>query len=167
MRNRVAAAEQQRDEYLALLQRTRADFENFRSASSATLRRSSLRPCVFARELLPVVDNLQRALDAAQRRAENSPLVQGVALVRSQLLDIFGRYGITSIEALGQPFDPHRHESVRSSSGPISPREPWSRSWNPVTPCTSGSSVRPRSLWPRRSILRRTRSRTGMARSRA
>ena len=66
----------------------------------------------FARELLPVLDNLQRALDAAQQQAENSPMVQGVALVRSQLLEIFGRFGITSIEALGQPFDPHLHESV-------------------------------------------------------
>ena len=46
----------------------------------------------------------------AQQQAENSPMVQGVALVRSQLLEISGRFGITSIEALGQPFDPHLPE---------------------------------------------------------
>ena len=156
LRNRGSAAEQQRDEYLALLQRTRADYENYQKRvqrDQAEERRSA--HAAFARDLLPVVDSLQRALDAARQEIERSPLAKGVDLVRSQLLDIFGRYGITPIDALGQPFDPIGTSRFSSSSGPISPREPWSRSWNPVTPCTSGSSVRPRSLWPRRPILRR------------
>jgi molecular chaperone GrpE len=72
----------------------------------------------FARDLLPVVDNLQRALDAARQEIERSRLAKGVDLVRSQLLDIFGRYGITPIDALGQPFDPHRHESVQQQFRP-------------------------------------------------
>jgi molecular chaperone GrpE len=113
LQNRVTAAEQERDQYLALLQRTRADFENYQKRIQRELaeeRRYGHAP--FARDLLPVLDNLQRALDAAEQQAENSPMVQGVAAVRSQLLDNFGRYGITSIEALGQPFDPHLHESV-------------------------------------------------------
>ena len=113
LRNRVTTAEQQRDEYLALLQRTRADFENYQKRIQRDLAEEQrYGHASFARELLPVLDNLQRALDAAQQQAENSPMVQGVALVRSQLLEIFGRFGITSIEALGQPFDPHLHESV-------------------------------------------------------
>ena len=119
LRKRGSAAEQQRDEYLALLQRTRADFENYQKRvqrDQAEERRYA--HAAFARDLLPVVDNLQRALDAARQEIERSPLAKGVDLVRSQLLDIFGRYGITPIDALGQPFDPNRHESVQQQFRP-------------------------------------------------
>jgi molecular chaperone GrpE len=119
LRKRGSAAEQQRDEYLALLQRTRADFENYQKRvqrDQAEERRYA--HAAFARDLLPVVDNLQRALDAARQEIERSPLAKGVDLVRSQLLDIFGRYGITPIDALGQPFDPLRHESVQQQFRP-------------------------------------------------
>jgi molecular chaperone GrpE len=67
----------------------------------------------IARELLGVLDNLQRALDAARKQAEKGPLVQGVALVQSQLLDVLGRFGITPIDALNQTFDPNIHEAVQ------------------------------------------------------
>src|SRR6476661_2105770 len=89
LRSRVTVAEQQRDEYLTLLQRTRADFENYQKRVQRDLadeRRYSQAP--FARELLPVRDNLQRALEAARQQAEKDPLVQGVALVYAQLLDV-------------------------------------------------------------------------------
>ena len=150
LRNRVTTAEQQRDEYLALLQRTRADFENYQKRIQRDLAEEQrYGHASFARELLPVLDNLQRALDAAQQQAENSPMVQGVALVRSQLLEIFGRFGITSIEALGQPFDPHLHESVSQQTRADVRLAWWSRCCNPVTACMSGSCGRPRSSWPR------------------
>ena len=113
LRSRVTVAEQQRDEYLALLQRTRTDFENYQKRMQRDLageRRYALAG--FARELLPVLDNLHRALDAARKQGEEGPLVQGVALVQSQLLEILGRSGVTPIDALGQPFDPTLHESV-------------------------------------------------------
>ena len=109
----IADVERQRDEYLELLRRTRADFENYQKRTQRTLaqeRRDAL--AAFARELLPVLDNLQRAVDAAQDQADEGPLSRGVALVRSQLLDIFGRSGILAIEAMGRPFDPHFHESL-------------------------------------------------------
>jgi molecular chaperone GrpE len=111
LRNRLAATEQQRDEYLALLQRTRADFENYQKRVQRDLaedRRYAL--ATFTRELLPVLDNLQRALDAARKQGEQGPLVQGVALVQSQLLDILGRSGVTPINALEQTFDPNLHQ---------------------------------------------------------
>jgi molecular chaperone GrpE len=113
LQSRVTVAEQQRDEYLALLQRTRADFENYQKRIQRDLaeeRRQTLAG--FVRELLAVLDNLQRALDAARKQGEKGPLVQGVALVQSQLLEVLGRSGVTPIDALGQPFDPHMHESV-------------------------------------------------------
>jgi molecular chaperone GrpE len=113
LRSRATVAEQQRDEYLALLQRTRADFENYQKRSrrdSADERQNA--HASFARELLPGLDNLQRALLAARKQAEDDPMVQGVALVHSQLLDIFRRFGVTPIDALGLPFDPNVHEGV-------------------------------------------------------
>ena len=115
----VTAAEQQRDEYLALLQRTRADFENYEKPvqrDQAEERRYA--HAAFARDLLPVVDNLQRAPGRRPAGNRNEPAVQGVDMVQSQLLDIFSRYGITPIDAFGQPFDPHRHESVQQQFRP-------------------------------------------------
>ena len=114
LRSRAAGAEQQRDEYLDLLQRTRADFENYRKRAQRDLvdeRRYAHSD--FARSLLPVLDNLQRALATSWKQADKEPLIQGVDLVRSQMLQLFGRFGITPINALGQPFDPHVHEAVQ------------------------------------------------------
>jgi molecular chaperone GrpE len=113
LRERLGTAEQQRDEYLALLRRTRADFENYQKRVQRDLteeRRYAHAP--FARAILPVLDNLQRALEAARQAGEKGPLIQGVTLMLSQLLDILRSFGITPIAAEGQPFDPMMHEAV-------------------------------------------------------
>jgi molecular chaperone GrpE len=113
LRARAEAAEQARDEYLNLAQRTRADFDNYQKRAArdqATERRYALTP--LALDILPALDNLDRAMDAAKQAGETGPLVQGVALVQSQFLDILRRHGITRIEAQGQPFDPNLHQAV-------------------------------------------------------
>jgi molecular chaperone GrpE len=113
LRSRLTKAESDRDEFRALLQRTQADFENYqkRMAREAQQeRRYSNGP--LALDLLSALDNLARATEAAQQAAETGPLVKGVALVQSQLLDILRRHGITPIEAAGQPFDPNVHQAV-------------------------------------------------------
>ena len=110
---RLAAAEKQRDDYLDLLQRTRADFENYQKRLQRDLqdeRRYSQRP--LAHDLLPIIDNLDRALSAARQAGEQGALVQGVALVQTQFLDVLRRHGITPIEAQGKPFDPNLHQAV-------------------------------------------------------
>lgn len=113
LRSQCAAAEKQRDEYLSLLRRTRADFENYQKRIQRDLAEErKYAPGQFVRELLPVLDNLERALGAARQQGENNPLVQGVAMVQSQLRDILGRFGVTPIDAEGQPFDPNLHEAV-------------------------------------------------------
>ncbi len=114
LRLRAAAAERDRDEYLALLRRTRADFENYQKRVRLdAVEDQRYAHAAFARELLPVVDNLLRALEAARRQdGEPDPLTQGVALVHSQLLGVFDRFDITPIEASGRPFDPGEHEAV-------------------------------------------------------
>ena len=113
LRSRAEKAEQERGEFKDLLLRTRADFENYQKRIQRDLsqeRRFAHRS--LAGDLLPALDNLERATAAANQAGESGPLVQGVAIVHSQLLDIFKRYGITPMEAQGMPFDPNLHRAV-------------------------------------------------------
>jgi molecular chaperone GrpE len=115
---RVAA---QRDEYLALAQRTQADFENYRkrvARESALAQERGVAKLV--KELLPALDNLDRALAAA---AEDDPLLEGVRLVRSELSAALARVGVESFAPLGQKFDPALHEAMATTSQPGSGRE--------------------------------------------
>jgi len=100
----------ERDQYLALAQRTQADFENYRKRvareSAAALQRGVAK---LAKELLPALDNLDRALDAA---ATDDPLLDGVRLVRGELSAGLARVGIESFGAVGDTFDPVEHEAV-------------------------------------------------------
>jgi molecular chaperone GrpE len=106
----LIATAAQRDEYLALAQRTQADFENYRKRiareSAAAQRRGIAK---LARELLPALDNLDRALEAADLQ---DPLLEGVRLVRSELNAALGRVGIESFSPAGEPFDPEQHEAM-------------------------------------------------------
>ncbi len=113
MQTRLTEAEQARDQYLDLAQRARADFENYQKRmlrDQATERRYAQAP--LAADLLAPMDNLDRATAAAQQAGEKGPLVQGVALVQNQLLDILRRHGITRIDTQGKPFDANLHEAV-------------------------------------------------------
>jgi molecular chaperone GrpE len=100
----------QRDEYLALAQRTQADFENYRRRIARESAVAQERGVIkLARELLPALDNLDRALEAA---AQDDPLLQGVRLVREELAAALGRVGIESFSPVGEVFDPTLHEAV-------------------------------------------------------
>jgi molecular chaperone GrpE len=113
LQTRLQAAEQTRDQYLDLAQRARADFENYQKRMARDLtveRRFAQAP--LAADLLGPLDNLDRATAAAEQVGEKGPLVQGVALVQSQLLDVLRRHGITRVDALGKPFDANLHEAV-------------------------------------------------------
>jgi molecular chaperone GrpE len=103
----------QRDEYLALAQRTQADFENYRKRvareSAAAQARGAI---VLAKELLPALDNLDRALESA---ANDDPLLEGVRLVRSELSAALACVGIKSFSPAGEVFDPALHEAVATS----------------------------------------------------
>ena len=106
-----AAAE--RDEYLALAQRTQADFENYRKRIAREAAAAQERgAATLAKELLPALDNLDRALDAA---AADDPLLNGVRLVRDELAAALGRAGIESFHPHGEAFDPSVHEAVATA----------------------------------------------------
>ena len=100
----------ERDQYLALAQRTQADFENYRKRVARDAVQAQERGVAkLAKELLPALDNLDRAIDAAE--AED-PLLAGVRLVRSELGAALARLGIEAFAPLGEVFDPNLHEAV-------------------------------------------------------
>jgi molecular chaperone GrpE len=93
--------------------RLRAEIENLRTRSARDLadqiRYASLP---LARDLLPVLDNIDRAVEAAQKANETGPLVDGVKLVRQQLVGALKQHDCEEINALGEPFNPQFHAAI-------------------------------------------------------
>jgi molecular chaperone GrpE len=109
----LIAVAAQRDEYLALAQRTQADFENYRKRVARDAEAAHERGVVkLVRELLPTLDNLDRALADAGGESREDGLLEGVRIVRSQLSAALARVGIEEFSPLGQPFDPRREEAM-------------------------------------------------------
>jgi molecular chaperone GrpE len=112
----LVAVAAQRDDYLALAQRTQADFENYRkrvARESATAQERGVAK--LAHELLPALDNLDRALAEGAATAGaggEDPLLAGVRLVRSELHAALARAGIERFSPEGQAFDPAEHEAM-------------------------------------------------------
>lgn len=114
----LARLEAERAEYLALAQRTQADFDNYRKRAARDVSTASARARAdLLRELLPVVDNLERALSSAGEGADG--LADGVRLVHSELVAVLERNGVEPIAPEGERFDPTVHEalSTRSENG--------------------------------------------------
>ena len=103
-------AQAKADEYLNLAQRVQADFENFRRRTKAT-RAEAFEDGAreFIKQLLPVVDNLERA--TAQETCDES-LMTGVKLVQKQLMDALEKRGVTVIDRPGEKFDPNLENAV-------------------------------------------------------
>ena len=96
------------------LLRTLADYENSRKRASRDLETErKFAHSKLATDLLPALDNMNRAVDAARKAGDNGPLVQGVMATQMQLLDILKRHGITPLEAEGAVFDPNLHQAVQ------------------------------------------------------
>lgn len=103
----------ERDQFFDLAARTRAEFENYQKRVQRD--REQDRKYAFgplALDLLPILDNLDRAVVAAKQAGETGPLVQGVAMVQTQFLELLRRHGITRIDCEGKPFDPNLHQAV-------------------------------------------------------
>jgi len=104
------------DEYLQTLQRLKADFDNYRrrtAADQARLGESAV--AAFILQLLPVVDNLERAFAAA---GDVQAVRQGVDLTVRQLREVLQAVGVRPMECRGVPFDPVRHEAVSRGPAP-------------------------------------------------
>jgi molecular chaperone GrpE len=107
-----------KDKYLRVL----ADAENARkrirqqSEESVRVQREN-----FLRDVLPIVDNLERAVEAAQGSGNGQPIVEGVEMVLRALLDFLRSHGVTQVTSVGQTFDPQLHEAVDQVHSPHHP----------------------------------------------
>ncbi len=109
----LAARAARADEYLALAQRKQAEFENFRKRAfreTATARERGAAQ--LAKELLPAIDNLERALQHAPDDADEHGFVTGVRHVHTDVVAALQRAGIDQFSPDGEPFDPTQHEAV-------------------------------------------------------
>jgi molecular chaperone GrpE len=101
------------DAYLQLAQRTQADFDNYRKRMTREVRAAEARGIgKLARELLPALDNLERALRAVEASDAEHHLSAGIRLVTSELSAALGRTGIQGYSPIGEVFDPSQHEAV-------------------------------------------------------
>jgi molecular chaperone GrpE len=105
--------QRQRDDFYDRLLRKTAEFDNYRKRVERD--RQSMAEAVAAdavKDLLPLVDDLERALKADTGAAGAGAFRQGVELIHRQLLEILRKRGVRAIEALGTDFDPHFHEAI-------------------------------------------------------
>ncbi len=111
LEQRIAELEAERDERVADLQRVAADFDNYRKRTvreqESLVARAHER---LVAKLLPVLDNLERALDAAAQH-EEIKLEEGVRLVHRELRQVLAKEGLVAVETDGK-FDPHEHEAL-------------------------------------------------------
>ena len=138
----LADVKRERDEYLDIAQRARADFENYRKRAARETQEAERRgKSALARELVPALDNLERALRAAgvdpqpvavpaeggdapsEEVSAHEALARGVALVYGELRTALERAGVESYDPTGERFDPTQHEalSVRSAEDGVDP----------------------------------------------
>jgi len=111
LQERVDALERERDEYLDSLQRLKAEFDNYRKRTAREQESfTAWASEKLLKELLPVLDDLERALEAAEEH-EEAKLEEGVRLVHRSLLDALQKQGLELIETSGA-FDPHVHEAL-------------------------------------------------------
>lgn len=108
----------QRDEYLDSLRRTQADFQNFKrrnQTARADGYEDGVREALAA--ILPSIDNLERALDAADKAGAADGVVDGVKMTLNTLMDSLKRFGFEEVPSLGEMFDPELHNAVMREAG--------------------------------------------------
>ena len=110
----LAVAERERDEHLDMARRIAAEFDNYKKRTAREHEELRERAAErLLRDLLPVFDDLERAL-AAFEDHDKEAIADGVALVHRALWTLLEREGVTELDPSGEPFDPHRHEALLS-----------------------------------------------------
>ncbi len=114
----LAATTRERDDYYDRLLRKTAEFDNYRKRVERERReQADYAAAEVLADLLPLVDDLERALQAGPETGADS-YRRGVELIHRQMLDLLRRRGVTPIEAVGKPFDPHLEEAVTHEAVP-------------------------------------------------
>ena len=115
----VSEIQRQRDEYYDQLLRKQAEFDNYRKrVERERLAASDAAASSMIEEILPLMDDLERALKADAGTEGGEAYRQGVELIHRQLGDILRKRGVRPIEALGADFDPHFHQAVAHEAAP-------------------------------------------------
>ena len=113
LRQQLEAKEGEARENYDRFLRQVAELENFKKRmareKSETIRYANEN---IIKDLLPVLDNLERAVDHAKGGGNGKPLLEGVEMVLKGFLDVLNKYGVTQISAKGESFDPERHEAI-------------------------------------------------------
>jgi molecular chaperone GrpE len=115
LEDKLAAAEKEKKDNWDRYLRSAADIENMRKRQKRELEDAKFETKnKVLKEMLPVVDNLERAIEHAIAGAggEKNPIVEGVQLVLRQFTTAFERLEVNAIDAMGQPFDPNLHEAI-------------------------------------------------------
>lgn len=118
MKSQVSSLESERSEINETMRRRQADFDNYKKRTERERRETFLNQISnLATQMLPVLDNLNRALDFAVQHSEGrSPdfrqFFEGIVLVNQQLNEVLAEMGVSPIASVGEPFDPHFHEAV-------------------------------------------------------
>lgn len=121
LRQDLESLQKERDELFGRLQRVSADYANFQKrvpkqiSDSVTYEKDRI-----IRSLLPILDNMDHLLKAHSAESTDA-MVQGVEIIYGHMLDILKSYGVEQMHALGEPFDPSRHEAVMRRTEPGQP----------------------------------------------
>ncbi len=122
LETKIASLEKDKKENWDRYLRAAADLENLRKRQKREIDEAKLESKGrVLKEMLPVVDNLERAIEHATAQAGTNPIVEGVQLVLRQFLTAFERLDVTPIEAGGQPFDPNLHEAISQQESDAPP----------------------------------------------
>lgn len=112
---------EEKEHYFDRLLRLQADFENYKKRTQKEFQTCNLQVIEsFTREILPVIDNFERALESWSGPKEDT-LFKGVQLIYQQMMGILGGQGVKPFSSLGKPFDPHKHEALMKVPSPEHP----------------------------------------------
>lgn len=118
LRAALEAAEAQAAEHLTSLQRTAADFANYRRRTAEDRERDlGLASESLLRKVLAIADDFDRAMDKIPEELEGHGWIEGIGLLDRKLRQLLESEGVTPIEAVGRPFDPREHEAVANVPG--------------------------------------------------
>lgn len=110
----LQAVTAERDDFQDKWLRSRADFENYRKRVNRELEEQrQFQSLHLVRDLLPALDNLERAVQAAAGTEGSGELVTGLQMVIRQIQDVLTRHSVVPIESVGQPFDPNLHQAIQ------------------------------------------------------
>ncbi|HHU48167.1 MAG: nucleotide exchange factor GrpE [Caldicoprobacterales bacterium] len=113
LKEQLAEAEAKQDEYLKAAQRLQADFENYKRRNRNALAESyETATADVVEAFLPVLDNLDRAIESISEAGADDSILKGIEMVRRQFLDTLAKLNVEEIEAMGKPFDPELHNAV-------------------------------------------------------